>query len=40
MYYDAKADAELVSAPTHAGRDEELPEPHPPLWDLMALAVK
>lgn len=38
LYYDAKADAELVSAPPTLG-EGELPEPHT-LPGLVASAVK
>lgn len=38
MYYDAKADAELVSAPPLLGGGGELPEPHPPLLRPVAWA--
>lgn len=39
VYYDAKADAELVSAPTCAGGEGQLPEP-PALSELVASAGK
>lgn len=40
MYYDAKADAELVSAPTFAVEDREPPEPRLSFWATMVSAVK
>ena len=40
VYYDAKADAELVSAPPLLGGGGELPEPHPPLLRPVAWAER
>lgn len=40
MYYDAKADAELVSVPAFAVQDRKLPEPHPSFWATEVSAVK
>jgi hypothetical protein len=40
MYYDAKADAELVSVPTFAVEDGEQPEPHLVLLGHNSLSCK
>lgn len=40
MYYDAKADAELVGVPTFAVEDREQPEPRLSFWATTVSAVK
>lgn len=40
MYYDAKADAELVSVPTLAIEDREQPEPRLSFWGHQGVSCK